>query len=207
MSETVCEKTTLSNLDHLIKLTDTLTNKPYVVKNGERLKIYICGPTVYTDTHIGHLKTYMTFDILRRTLENYLNIPVQHMMNITDVDDKIINSTYAKEYADEICEYSTKHLSTTKPTEPATDEPTQDMVMSWLKQIGEEKYLKNESFRNYAEKYENLFFDTLDRVGINRPHVLTRVTDHIKEIFDFVEKIESNGYTFVDDGSVYFWGT
>ncbi len=52
--------------------------------------MYICGPTVYDRAHIGHAMSSMIFDVIRRYLE-YRSFEVQHVMNYTDVDDKIIN--------------------------------------------------------------------------------------------------------------------
>ncbi|EFJ14506.1 hypothetical protein SELMODRAFT_180921 [Selaginella moellendorffii] len=51
---------------------------------------YICGPTVYDSSHIGHARNYVTFDILRRILEDFFGYDVFYVMNVTDVDDKII---------------------------------------------------------------------------------------------------------------------
>lgn len=51
---------------------------------------YMCGPTVYDSAHLGHARTYLSFDILRRILTNYFQYDVLLVMNITDVDDKII---------------------------------------------------------------------------------------------------------------------
>lgn len=51
--------------------------------------MYTCGPTVYNFAHIGNLRTYLFEDVLRRTLE-YAGFKVRHVMNITDIDDKII---------------------------------------------------------------------------------------------------------------------
>ncbi|MBI2009028.1 cysteine--tRNA ligase [Candidatus Saccharibacteria bacterium] len=58
------------------------------IKAGE-VKLYTCGPTVYDHVHIGNLRTYIFEDILRRVLISN-NFQVQHVMNITDVDDKTI---------------------------------------------------------------------------------------------------------------------
>ena len=55
-----------------------------------RVRMYVCGPTVYDRAHIGHAMSTMIFDVIRRYLE-YRNFDVQHVMNYTDVDDKIIN--------------------------------------------------------------------------------------------------------------------
>jgi len=52
--------------------------------------MYVCGPTVYDETHVGHARTYIAFDIIRRYLE-YLGYNVIYVLNITDIDDKIIN--------------------------------------------------------------------------------------------------------------------
>jgi cysteinyl-tRNA synthetase len=58
------------------------------VENG-KVKMYVCGMTVYSDAHIGHARTYFAFDIIRRYLE-YKGYNVTYVQNITDVDDKII---------------------------------------------------------------------------------------------------------------------
>jgi cysteinyl-tRNA synthetase len=52
--------------------------------------MYVCGPTVYDKAHVGHAMSALVFDIIRRYLE-YRGYQVQHAMNYTDVDDKIIN--------------------------------------------------------------------------------------------------------------------
>lgn len=49
-----------------------------------------CGPTVYAESHLGHARTYLGFDIIRRILEDYFGYQVELIMNITDIDDKII---------------------------------------------------------------------------------------------------------------------
>lgn len=51
---------------------------------------YACGPTVYDDAHLGHARTYVTTDIIRRLLQDYFHIPVRFAMGMTDIDDKII---------------------------------------------------------------------------------------------------------------------
>ena len=53
------------------------------------VKWYTCGPTVYAPSHMGHARTYITFDIIRNILEFYFGFRVNLVMNITDVDDKV----------------------------------------------------------------------------------------------------------------------
>lgn len=52
-------------------------------------KVFVCGPTVYDFSHLGHAKTYTQFDVMVRVLR-YLNYDVKYVVNITDIDDKII---------------------------------------------------------------------------------------------------------------------
>lgn len=51
---------------------------------------YTCGPTVYDKSHMGHARSYIAFDILRRIVEDYFHYNVVYIVNVTDVDDKII---------------------------------------------------------------------------------------------------------------------
>ncbi len=62
--------------------------------DGKAVRMYACGPTVYDYGHIGNFRTFLQIDVLRRTLA-LLSIPVRHVMNITDVDDKIIRNAAA----------------------------------------------------------------------------------------------------------------
>jgi cysteinyl-tRNA synthetase len=74
-----------------IVLYNTLTRKkePFEPLESGRVSLYVCGPTVYSDAHVGHAMSSLVFDILRRYLE-YRGYAVRHVMNYTDVDDKII---------------------------------------------------------------------------------------------------------------------
>ena len=82
----------------MLKIFNTLSRKKEIFKSvkerGARSKkeigLYTCGPTVYNYAHIGNLRTYVFEDILRRTLES-VRYKVKHVMNITDIDDKIIH--------------------------------------------------------------------------------------------------------------------
>jgi len=76
-----------------LRLFNTLTGQldPLVPADGKALRMYACGPTVYDYGHIGNFRTFLQIDILRRALR-LLGTPVRHVMNITDVDDKIIRN-------------------------------------------------------------------------------------------------------------------
>ena len=62
--------------------------------DGRELRMYACGPTVYDYGHIGNFRTFIHVDVLRRTLKQH-GVAVRHVMNITDVDDKIIRNAAA----------------------------------------------------------------------------------------------------------------
>uniref|UniRef100_A0A0N5AZC4 cysteine--tRNA ligase n=1 Tax=Syphacia muris TaxID=451379 RepID=A0A0N5AZC4_9BILA len=68
----------------------TRKKEKFVPKVGKQVNWYICGPTVYDSAHMGHARAYLSFDILRRVLSDYFGYDVKFVMNITDIDDKII---------------------------------------------------------------------------------------------------------------------
>jgi len=65
------------------------TKREFVPLNPGRVTLYVCGPTVYDDAHLGHAKSALVFDLLRRVLEAS-DYDVIYARNITDIDDKII---------------------------------------------------------------------------------------------------------------------
>ena len=112
-----------------------------------KVRMYVCGPTVYDKAHVGHAMSALVFDIIRRYLE-YRGYQVQHAMNYTDVDDKIINRAnqlsvdpikLAERYIDEF----SKHLIDLNIL-PATIYPraTHEIpyIIKLITQLGEEGY-------------------------------------------------------------------
>ena len=92
-----------------MKISDTLTNQKKELEFSDKVKIYLCGVTVYDQSHIGHARTIVVFDTLRRFLEAN-DIPVELIQNFTDVDDKIINR--AKEQGESTKGLSSKYIQT-----------------------------------------------------------------------------------------------
>lgn len=80
-----------------LKIYNTLTRKKEDFQTLEAgcVRMYVCGPTVYDKAHVGHAMSSLVFDIIRRYLE-YRNYRVIHVMNFTDVDDKIIKRANEK---------------------------------------------------------------------------------------------------------------
>ena len=76
----------------MIRIYDTKMHKKvdFVALEHGKVKMYVCGPTVYNYIHIGNARTFMSFDMIRRYLE-WRKFDVIFVQNVTDVDDKIIN--------------------------------------------------------------------------------------------------------------------
>ncbi len=77
-----------------IFLTNNLTNKKdqFIPKDKKNIGMYVCGPTVYDDPHIGNARPLVIFDVLFKLLKNEFS-SVKYVRNITDIDDKIIKSS------------------------------------------------------------------------------------------------------------------
>src|SRR5580693_2461040 len=89
-----------------LRFYNTLTQQvqPFVPADPNAVRMYTCGPTVYDFAHIGNFRTFVFYDLLRRVL-HLSGYKTDHVMNITDVDDKIIRNAVAqgkslKEYTD-----------------------------------------------------------------------------------------------------------
>ncbi|MGA9587210.1 MAG: cysteine--tRNA ligase [Terracidiphilus sp.] len=92
-----------------VRLFNTLSGQvdELVPTDGKELRMYACGPTVYDYGHIGNFRTFLQIDVLRRFL-NLTGMPMRHVMNITDVDDKIIRNAAAAGVP--IGEYTPKYV-------------------------------------------------------------------------------------------------
>jgi cysteinyl-tRNA synthetase len=142
-----------------LRFFNTLTQQvePFSPMVGNTVGMYTCGPTVYNYVHIGNLRTFTFQDILRRWLiaRGYT---MNHVMNITDVEDKIINNAMQQ----------------------------------------------NKSLREYTAVYEHAFLEDAAQLRLQRPEKLVRATEHIGEMIEAIEQLETKGYTYQSDGSVYY---
>uniref|UniRef100_A0A8C5SZS3 Cysteine--tRNA ligase, cytoplasmic n=1 Tax=Laticauda laticaudata TaxID=8630 RepID=A0A8C5SZS3_LATLA len=223
-------------------------------QNGNQVKWYCCGPTVYDASHMGHARSYISFDILRRVLKDYFKYDVFYCMNITDIDDKIIKRARQNYLFEQYMEqrpsatqllenvklasmlFSAKLEETSDPDKKQMLERMQKSVRAALEPLenGLQKKLSEGEVNKYAEVEakdtlsewldtklgsqvtDNSIFSKLpkfweeeyhkDMAALNvlSPDVLTRVSEYVPEIVDFVQKIVDNGYGYVSNGSVYF---
>jgi len=118
-----------------MQIFDTLRNTKTELEFSDKVRIYLCGVTVYDDAHIGHARTIIVFDVLRRFLESQ-NIPVEFVQNFTDVDDKILaRASQENTTAEKLANKYTKNyfvdfdrLNVKRATEyPKASEHIQDM--------------------------------------------------------------------------------
>ena len=107
---------------------------------------------------MGHARTYLGFDIIRRILNDHFNYNVTLVMNITDLDDKII-------------------------------------------QRANENGI---SCDELSRRFEAEFHEDMELLGVDKPNVLTRVTEYMEEIVEYIETIIQKGYAYASNGSVYF---
>lgn len=132
-----------------LRIFNTMTHQKEDFETLEpgKVRLYVCGPTVYDNAHVGHAMSALVFDIIRRYLE-FRGYQVRHVMNYTDVDDKIIQRAarlgmepiqLAEKYIDEF----RKHLADLNVL-PATVNPraTSDMpqIIQMIRELGENDY-------------------------------------------------------------------
>ena len=152
-----------------LNLYNTLTRDKQEFKplNQDEVRMYSCGPTVYSYAHIGNFRTYIFMDTLRRVLK-YNGYKLKHVMNITDVG----------------------HL------ESDADEGEDKM----------EKAAKKENKNPYeiADFYTKIFLEDMGKLNIDRPEIITKATENITQMIEYVKKILENGYAYETSKGIYF---
>ncbi|XP_062326673.1 cysteine--tRNA ligase, cytoplasmic isoform X1 [Osmerus eperlanus] len=233
----------------------TRTKELFVPQNGKQVLWYSCGPTVYDASHMGHARSYISFDILRRILMNYFKYDVHYCMNITDIDDKIIKrarqnylfeqykeknpqpAQILQEVLDARVPFQAKLAETTDPDKKrmletldsgvaaalvplqralehqqadvqgraqVLLEEAKDLLSDWLDNQFGSQVTENSIFSLLPSYWEGEYHKDMDALNVLPPDVLTRVSEYVPEIVEFVKKIFSNGYGYASNGSVYF---
>jgi cysteinyl-tRNA synthetase len=159
-----------------LKLYDTLTREKRVFApiDPHRVRMYVCGPTVYDFAHIGNARPEIVFDVLCRLLRHLAKqgvwdggqgeTTVTYVRNITDVDDKI-NARAAEEYPD---------------------------------------LPLNEAIRKVTEQTDRQFHQDVAALGCLPPTVEPRATEHIAEMRVLIERLVESGNAYVAEGNVLF---
>ncbi|MDR2827888.1 MAG: cysteine--tRNA ligase [Acholeplasmatales bacterium] len=168
----------------MIRLYNTLKNKieEFVPLNGKTINMYVCGPTVYNDIHIGNARPLVFYDALRRFFE-YVGYKVVFVSNITDIDDRIIAKSIEKKISEKeltayyIKRYTSvyKKLNSKAPTfAPRATEYILEMI-NYIKNLVDTGYayitdsgvyFKTSSLENYGELSNRKLNNSLESVRI-----------------------------------------
>ncbi|XP_007535925.2 cysteine--tRNA ligase, cytoplasmic [Erinaceus europaeus] len=242
-----------------LRLYNSLTRSKevFVPQNGKKVTWYCCGPTVYDASHMGHARSYISFDILRRVLRDYFKYDVFYCMNITDIDDKIIRRARQNHLFEQYLQkrplpaqlledvhaaLKPLALKLQETTDPATlqmlariqqaveraQEPLEtavrtqrpadevrglaetlleqakDLLSDWLDSTHGSEVVDNSIFSRLPKFWEEEFHKDMAALNVLPPDVLTRVSEYVPEIVNFVQQIVDNGYGYASNGSVYF---
>jgi len=143
----------------MLKLTNTLTGvqEEFSPLDDSGIRMYVCGPTVHDFVHIGNFRTFVFQDVLRRHIKSK-GWKLRQVMNITDVDDKIIRKALAA----------------------------------------------GVDIKTYTGQYIQSFLEDSDKLGIERPEVIARATDHVPEMVELVKRLLDKGHAYREGESIYF---
>jgi cysteinyl-tRNA synthetase len=212
-----------------IKILNSLTHEKNefipIDPQGRRVNWYTCGPTVYDMSHMGHARSYVGFDILRRIMEDYFRFDVTYVINVTDIDDKIIKKAnrialvktvenVSKLQNDKLKQLVSEYEEKLKMDAEAKDKKfqlTMRQIYEMRKNLvkaAEEVGIKNievePDFIGVPRFYEKMFWRDLKSLNCRPPSIIVRVTEFVPEIVQFIQKIMDNGFAYESDGSVYF---
>lgn len=250
---------------------------PFTPIEPGKILWYACGPTVYDKSHLGHARNYVSNDIIRRILMHYFGFKVKFVMNMTDVDDKIIikarrqrllglekNKTYSRDelrqlalaafrsYAAgslpllvqdgrlDVTNFAARrdaaygrvlaggplsdegkpgdaeakikmHISNMDAAAEAIRQDAvfpgaDEILLPYLDSLYKETIDTRDQtmFTDLTKSMEALFMSDMDNLNVLRPDVITRVTEYMPQIVEFVERIVDKGFAYEAEGSVYF---
>ena len=143
-----------------IRLHDTMAGaaRELVPLEPGHVRVYSCGPTVYGPAHVGNFRSFLFADLLVRYLR-YRGLRVTWVMNVTDVDDRIIKGANAAGIS-----------------------------------IGE-----------LSERFTRLLLEDASILGMTRPDVMPKATEHIPQMVELIGKFLEGGHAYrTDDGSIFF---
>ncbi|BFZ05121.1 hypothetical protein BsWGS_08159 [Bradybaena similaris] len=229
-----------------LRLYNSLTRQKeeFIPQKGNTVTWYNCGPTVYDASHMGHARSYISFDILRRVLMDYFKFDVFYCMNITDIDDKIIvrarqnylmqqyiDSNHSPEQVQQDVAAAIKLLDSKISNETDPDkhnmltkvkekvmalvdsgdagknvrlEEIKDILAPWLDRHKGSKLTDNDIFSELPKHWEEEFHKDMEALNVLPADVLTRVSEYVPEVVEYIGKIIQNGYAYESNGSVYF---
>jgi len=163
-----------------------------------KIRMYVCGVTVYGRCHVGHLRCYLSFDAIIRYLM-YRGLEVRYVRNFTDIDDKIIHR--AREIAE--------GPSGAWRNAPAYASFTE---AEWAERLAEDEQIRARaegSPRHLAEFVSDYFIDVFRHEDFGPFNLVPatvepRVSERIPGVIALIQKIMERGFAYASDGDVYF---
>ena len=167
----------------MLKIYNTLSRKKEVFRprQGKKINIFVCGPTVYDFSHLGHARTYIVFDLIVKYLrEKRFN--VFYLQNITDIDDKIINRArekkvlpqelakdFEKEYLKDMkslkIDSVTKYARATDHIKEIISQVSRLLKKGFAYKIGDGIYYDIKKFKNYGKLSKRTALQAEDAVS------------------------------------------
>jgi cysteinyl-tRNA synthetase len=143
----------------VLRLHDTALGviAPLELRQPGQVSMYVCGPTVYDEAHLGHGRFNVAWDVLRRYL-TWSGLEVRFVSNVTDIDDKIIARATMEGRAPE----------------------------------------------EVAAHYEQVWWDTMARLGVERPSATPHATVYVGPMIDLIGDLMEGGHAYVGGDGVYF---
>ena len=160
-----------------IKLYNTLTKKieDFIPINPNEIRIYSCGPTVYSFAHIGNMRAFLFADLLQRTLKVVGKYNIKWVMNITNIDDKTIRDS--------------KMGSPEWLNEWGEQKENLHHNLNTLTNYYEQEFIKD--IEKVGIKQNDLF-------------AIPRATDYIEQMQDLIRILFDKGVAYSSEGSIYF---
>ena len=158
------------------RLFNTLTNRvePLVPNEPEYLRMYSCGPTVYSYAHIGNFRTFLTADLIRRAAIA-IGWKVRYVSNITDVG----------------------HLT----DDDLADATGEDKMAAALQSKEGERFV---NVWDLARYYTEALIDDSTKLNLHEPDVRPRATEHITQQIEAIERLIERGHAYETGDAVYF---
>lgn len=164
-------------MDIELKLYNSLTRQVENFKplEGNTVRMYSCGPTVYNYAHIGNMRAFLFADLLQRVLRTVGQYEVKWVMNITNIDDKTIRGSAlgSQEWLEEMGSQ-------------------RDDLWYNLRRFTE---FYTQAFIDDITKLG---------IDINHFFAMPKATDYITDMQELIRKIVANNYGYITDGSIYF---
>ena len=170
---------------------------------------------------MGHARNYVNFDVIRRVMTDYFRYDVRFIMNVTDIDDKIVMRAHLRR-----SEAMLAAADRLGGIDTSLTAPLKALLASGEKNLGDQEALTaqlcaailakdpsaitdpdwsvQDGYLTLAHTFEAEFMEDMRLMGVARPDALTRVSEYTDKIVQYIQTIIDRGYAYESNGSVYF---